>query len=167
MRAICSFVYARSVRSAYHSGFLFFQRIEVLLIPGDRTREHAKWGLVVAMFSFVTIFTAMNLDLRSISYINNRESPGASGESVPGPLGYKPPIYSKAVNVVPYNVFFLNQWLADGLLVGSVPNSPAQCLTSTVSPALPLLRYLCHELLGHRLLTSHVPRFLEYVLSPS
>ena len=90
--------------------------------PLDRTRG-VKWGIIAyttAMFSFVTIFTAMNLDLQSISYIDNREFPGIRGALVSGPFGYQVFIYSEAINVVPFLMFFLNQWLADGFLVSAV-----------------------------------------------
>jgi hypothetical protein len=94
--------------------------MSALLNPAYPTREGIRWGLVahtVAMFSFVTIFTALNLDLQSISYIDNRDFPGNSSMFPPGPLGYQIFIYSKALNVVPTVMFHLNTCLADGLLV--------------------------------------------------
>ena len=92
-----------------------------LFNPANRTKGGIRWGLVahtVAMFSFVTISTALNLDIQSFSYIDNREFPG-NGGIPPGPLGYQFLIYSKAISVVPSIMFILNQWLADGLLVSS------------------------------------------------
>lgn len=86
-----------------------------LLDPTNRTRGGIKWGLVVhtvAMFSFLTIYTGMNLDLQSISYVDNREFPDA-------PLLYQFNISTTAISVVPNVMFPLNQWLADGLLVSS------------------------------------------------
>jgi hypothetical protein len=95
-----------------------------LFNPTNRNGEGVRWGLVAytaIMFSFVTIFTAMNLDIQSISYIDNREFPG-NDELPPGPLGYETLIYSKAISVVPNLMFLMNNWLADGLLVGSLSN---------------------------------------------
>lgn len=96
------------------------------LIGSDsRTRGGIRWGLVAhaaAMFSFVTIFTATNMDLLSISYIDNRAFPG-DASAPPGPFGYQFLVYSSPINVTPYIMFFLNNWLADGLLVSSTPNS--------------------------------------------
>lgn len=98
---------------------LFFQCMGALLNPVNRTRG-IKWALVAhtaAMFSFVTIYTAINLDIQSISYIDNREFPGVDSIPWPGPVGYQTLITSKAISVVPTIVFVLNTWLADGLLL--------------------------------------------------
>ena len=71
---------------------------------------------IVTTFSFVTIFTMMNLDIQFVSYIDNREFPG--NDVLPlGPLGYQHLIYSKAISIFPNLTFLLNNWLADGLLV--------------------------------------------------
>ena len=75
------------------------------------------------MFSLVTVFTAMGLHLQSISYIDNREFPGAGDTVLPGPFGYQLFVYSKPISIIPGAMFPLIQWLADGLLVRSVPNS--------------------------------------------
>lgn len=102
---------------------LFFQCMSALLSPGDRTRGK-KWGFVahtVAMFSVSTIHTALNLNFRSVFYINNRGFPGTD-ELPPGPLGYDA-LQLGAMNTVLVAMFPLNQWLADGLLVGSVSAS--------------------------------------------
>jgi hypothetical protein len=103
---------------------LFFQCMSALLNPVNGPRKKIRWGLVAhtaAMFSFVTVYTATTLDTQSISYIDNREFPGADGWS-PGPLGYQFFIYSKPITLVPSLMFTLNQWLADGLLVNPVLN---------------------------------------------
>lgn len=95
--------------------------MNALLDPVGRTRGDIKWGLVlhtVAMFSFATIYTAINLDLQSVSSIDNREFPG-DGLSFPGPLGYQLFINSKPINIAPDILIFLNGWLADGLLASS------------------------------------------------
>ena len=100
---------------------LFFQCIGSLLNPVNRTRGGIKWGLVAliaAMFAFVTIATAINLDLLSVCYVDNEAFPGIDGVVFPGPLGYQVLIYSKAISIVPSILFLLNTWLADGLLVG-------------------------------------------------
>jgi hypothetical protein len=96
-----------------------------LLGTVDQPRGKIRWGLVahsVAMFSFATIYTATTLDTQSISYVENREFPGADGWS-PGSLGYQFFIYWKAITVVPSVMFAFNQWLADGLLVSSAFDS--------------------------------------------
>ena len=100
---------------------LFFRCMGAFL---NRPREMGiRWGLVahtVAMFSIVTTNTAMSLHVQSLSYIDNREFPGTYGALDPGPLGYQLLIYSRPINAVPYIMFFLNNWLADGLLVSFV-----------------------------------------------
>ena len=86
----------------------------------DRTNGSIKWPLVAhtaAMFSFVTVYTAMYLNIQSICFIDNREYPGADGGLPPGPFGYQQLIYNKAISFVAHIVFMLNTWLADGLLV--------------------------------------------------
>ena len=103
--------------------------MDALLNPTDRTRGAIKWGLVAytaAMFSFVTIFTAIGLDIVSISFIDNRDFPGVINVLDPGPLGYRFLVYSKALSVVPNAMFLLNNWLADGFMVGPVFNSATQ-----------------------------------------
>lgn len=103
---------------------VFFQCISVLLYPPNRTKRDTKWGLVAhtsAMFSFVTIATALTLDLQSTSYVDDRHFPGfRGGQLAPGPIGYKILVYSKAITVAPNLMFLFNQWLADGLLVSPV-----------------------------------------------
>ena len=96
--------------------------MSALLSPVNSPGEKIRWGLVAhtaAMFSFVTVYTAVLLDTQSIAYIDNREYPGADGWP-PGPLGYQFSIYYKPITVIPSVLFSLNQWLADGLLVSSV-----------------------------------------------
>jgi len=99
---------------------LFFQCMAALLNPANRKRDGIKWGLVsytAVMFSFATVLTGMELDIRSISFIDNREFPGADGVAPPGPLGYQSFIWSGALTLVPDLMFILNKWLADALLV--------------------------------------------------
>ena len=100
---------------------LFFKCIVALLDPAHRRGGGIKWGLVsytVAMFSLATLCTAMNLHLQSISYIDNREFASEEG-LYPGPIGYFDSLYSDVLNVVPNVALCLNNWLADGFLVGS------------------------------------------------
>lgn len=102
---------------------LFFRCMSALLNTASGPRGKIRWGLVAhttAMFSFVTVYTATTLDTQSISYIDNRQFPGADGWS-PGPLGYQFFIYSKPITVVPSTMSVFNQWLADGLLASPVP----------------------------------------------
>ena len=101
---------------------LFFKCMIALLDPAHRGGEGIKWGLVfytVMMFSFVTVYTAMNNNIQSDSYIDNRELLGVDGMLPPGPLGYQALIYSKPLSIIPNLMFLLNNWLADGLMVSS------------------------------------------------
>lgn len=98
---------------------LFFQCMCALFDPINRTREGIRWGLVtytVLMFSFVTVFVGMNLNIQSFSYIDNRAFPGKNGIP-PGPLGFQFLLYSDPISFVPNFMFLLNNWLADGLLL--------------------------------------------------
>jgi len=73
------------------------------------------------MFAFVTVLIGMGLHIESISFIDNREFPG-DGVLPPGPLGYQGSIRQTALTIIPNLMFFLNNWLADSLLVGSLPD---------------------------------------------
>lgn len=100
---------------------LFFKCIGALLYPTGPPRKGVKWGLVahtMAMFSFVTINTAMSLYVFPVSYINYRHFSGHRGLPT-GPFGYQLYIYPKPISTIPTLMFFLNNWLADGLLVRS------------------------------------------------
>ena len=69
---------------------LFFQRMAALFSPVPRRGEYVKWGLVLyttVMFLLVTVFTAPNLKILSISYIDNRRFPGVQGVLPPGVYG--------------------------------------------------------------------------------
>ena len=102
--------------------------MNALLNPINRTRGGTKLGLVAytaTMFSLVTINTAIQLYLQSVSYVDYRDFPGVSSPPGSGPAGYILSISTKAIRVVPSVTLFLNFWLADGLLVSSVPNAPA------------------------------------------
>jgi len=103
---------------------MFFQCINALLDPANRRREGTKWGLIiytVLMFSFVTICTGMGLNFISISFVDNREFPGFGDQLPSGPVGYRFSAGPNATNIVPSVAFFLNNWLADGLLLSFPP----------------------------------------------
>ena len=93
--------------------------------PTNRMKASVRWGLAAhttAMFSFLTIPAAMRFNTQSVGYIDGREFPGVEGALPPGPLGYQYSTYTKAILVVTNIMYPLNQWLADGLLVGSPSN---------------------------------------------
>ena len=124
--------------------------MNALLNPANRPRTGVRWPFVahiVVMFSFVTVFNAIYLNMLSISNVDNREFTG-SDSLPPGPLGYFGSLYSNANIVVSRVVFLLNHCLADGMLVSCISNLPLGWPT-LVTPALSLLRYLWNELLGH------------------
>ena len=145
---------------------LFFQCMSALLDPANNSRRKGiKWGLVVhttVMFSLATVATAMGLNLQSISHVDNREFP-ADGQFPPGPIGYKFLIYTKAISLVPNLTFQLNQWLADGLLVSFVL-SPVSQVFNVTALALPLLYYICCELLGYCFSLPDVSYLFRYAL---
>ena len=102
---------------------LFFHCMAALFNPVNRRREGIKWGLVsytAIAFSFVTIFTAMHLNIQFVSYsdIDHREFPGVGDVLPPGPLAYQWSILPNVFSIVPRIMYVLNNWLADGLLVG-------------------------------------------------
>ena len=105
---------------------LFFKCIAALFNPVYRGGERIKWGLVsytAVAFSIVTVGTAVYLNTRSISYLNNREFPGVEGTLPPGPLAYQLFITPGAFGTVPLVSSTLNNWLADGLLVSSLSDA--------------------------------------------
>ena len=98
---------------------LFFQCMDALFNPVRRKEGKIKWAFVahtVAMFLLVTVNWCTNFYIYSTSSIDNREFPG----------GLTTPLYSKPMNYIPEIAFFLNSWLADGLLVCSVSNLTTQ-----------------------------------------
>jgi len=98
---------------------LFFQCMGALFSSTYRAKTATKWSFVAfvsIMFSFVTIYTAMDLNLQSISYIDNREFPGNS-DLPPGPLGYQFLIHANVLSIVPNFMFILCSWMANGLLI--------------------------------------------------
>jgi len=103
---------------------LFFKCMTALFNPVYRRGEGIKWGFVfytAIMFSLVTVHLTTNLHVLSISYIDNREFAGpVNGVVLHGPYGYQASINFKAISVIPRAAFRLNNWSADGLLVGSL-----------------------------------------------
>ena len=102
---------------------LFFKCIAALVNPVYRRGEPIEWGLVsytVVMFSVVTVKTAIDLHIQSISHIDHREFPGIEGTIFPGPIGYQLLVSHEALAILSDVMFFLNAWLADGLLVSSL-----------------------------------------------
>ena len=102
-----------------------------LFNPANRRRWGIKWGLVsytLATFLFATVLTGTGLQIGSISLIDNRKFPGIEGVLPPGPLGYQLFINPTALTIILNLMFFLNNWLADGLLVSpsfsSVSSNP-------------------------------------------
>ena len=96
------------------------QTLAALVSPFYRKGQNIKWGLVVfstVMFGLVTTFTAMNVRLQQLSYIDNREFPGVPDFFPPGPVGWSLFMYSKPMVIVPNVCFNITNWLADGLLV--------------------------------------------------
>ena len=86
-----------------------------LLNPVHRRGEGIKWWLVfhtVAMFSFVTVYTLVNLYIQSNSFIDNRGSAGYYG-----PLEYQLKLREMPLGLIPNIMFNSNNWLADCLLV--------------------------------------------------
>lgn len=107
---------------------LFFQCMGTLLGPDNRMKKGVKWGLVahtMVMFSFTSIACVIEGRGRIISYVDNREFPGVEGEFPPGPYGF---LSERHGPTTPIGIlmFPLNQWLADGLLVGIVQNMVVQ-----------------------------------------
>ena len=91
-----------------------------------------------AMFMFVTVFTVINLNIISTSYIDNRKFPN---DPYPGPLGFQVLTYSETIGIVSTVMFLLNNWLADGLLVYPMSSPIAQvsnvgCYSSSIVATL-------------------------------
>ena len=96
---------------------LFFKCMTALFDPVRRRAKGIKWGLVsytVIMFSLATVYIAINLNLLSISYIDNRDFPGS-------PYLYMAKIIdSEAIGLIYRAPFRLSNLLADYLLVSSL-----------------------------------------------
>ena len=104
---------------------LSFRSMIAMLNPIHRRGEGIRWWLVsytMAMFSFVTVYTAVNLHIQSESFIDNRKdiTDGDSTVVSSGPLYYQLNIHTTALGLIPNTMFSLNNWLADGFLVSSL-----------------------------------------------
>ena len=64
----------------------------------------------------VTVETAMQLHVQSVSYIDNRQSPSI----LAAVFESKGPNIPKAIGVIQNAIYALNNWLADGILVSSL-----------------------------------------------
>ena len=94
---------------------VFFRCMAAFFRSAYRREEGIKWGLVsytVAMFSFVTVYTAINLRIQSNSFTNG-------GDFCDEAIVYQYMSRPTAFGLIPNVMFSLNNWLADGLLVGS------------------------------------------------
>ena len=106
---------------------LFFQCMNALLGLADTIRGGLRWALVaytVALFSFLTMPILIDMCYLSLEYINNRGFAGCD-EYFPGPLGYDELLNTKPTATFYDFTFPMNQWLADGLLVGTISSSVA------------------------------------------
>ena len=112
---------------------LSFQTMAALFDPIHHRGEGIKWGLVsftAVMFSLATVQTALDLDIQSISYIDDRAFSGVTEDQMePGPLGYQVFISADALAIVPVFMFALSNLLANGLLVGSLFGIAITCPT--------------------------------------
>ena len=148
---------------------LFFQSVAALLNPVHRRGERIKRGLVshtTLIFSVVTILTATTLNNRSLISIDNRKYTSVGGVAPTGPVGYQLFIDSSPLSLTADVMFFLNAWLADGLLVSlpfDVMIHPPRSLTPVLPPALPLSYNLRFEHLGDPLPFPYVRRLCGYV----
>ena len=92
-------------------------------------KRGVRWILVAhtcAIFSLVTVYTAMSFNIQSVSYVDNREFPGVDDAAPPGPLGHQVSAYLKADNVARTAAYVLSNWLTDGFLVSPEPMLSAQ-----------------------------------------
>lgn len=96
----------------------FFRCMDVFF-GSAKKRSGSDWAILAyvgALFTFGTVYTATNLNLQSVSYVNNRNFPG-NDDFPPGPLGYQWSIHASGLSIVPNLMFMLSSWLADGLLI--------------------------------------------------
>ena len=96
-----------------------FQCMTALFNPAYRGGKPIKWGIVsytVAVFSLLTVGTAMQLNGQSTSYVDNRESTSILAV----PFKYQvAKVAPDPIRIIQNIIFALNNWLADGLLVSS------------------------------------------------
>ena len=95
---------------------VFFRCMAGLFDPVHRRGERVKWGIVsytAVMFFLTTVLIAVNFDINSVSFIDNRQFPGGPGE-------YLETVLPMSLNPVADTMAIFNSWLADGLLVSSL-----------------------------------------------
>jgi len=80
------------------------------------------------MLGLATTFTALNVRLQQLAYIDNREFPGVPNLLPPGPIGWALSMYSKSWVIVANACFIIANWMADGLLV-STSGFTISCIT--------------------------------------
>ena len=110
---------------------LFCCCMTALFNPTCHRGKGIKWGLAsytVIMFLVATVESVITFNSKSDAYINNRELSGVGAALPPGPLGYQSSLFSDVPTIVSNSMFFLNGWLADGLLVNSLFISVCTCL---------------------------------------
>ena len=106
---------------------LFFRCMNALLGPANAIKGGIRWALVaytVALFSFLTMPILIDMCYLSLEYVDNREF-AVCEEYDPGPLGYDELLNTKPTATLHDVTFPMNQWLADGLLVGAISSSVA------------------------------------------
>ena len=103
---------------------LFCQCMGVLLRPVGRGMKLALVVHTVTLFLFLTIPVGIDLNYLSMVYVDIREFPG-NHQYPPGPIGSYEIVTNSAAGIISDVMFPLNQWLADGLLVGPISNSVA------------------------------------------
>jgi hypothetical protein len=99
---------------------LYFECALAILNPPSSRRGGRRWGLfayTTFLFALGTIYTACNLRVRQLSYVDNREFPGKAPSLPPGPIGYTLLLQSKPTAMLSNTSFTVANWLADGLLV--------------------------------------------------
>jgi hypothetical protein len=103
-----------------------------LLGPVNRVRGGIKWSFVahtLVMFSIVSISTVLDLDVQSISYIDNRKFPGFDDGLPRGPVGYQLFIWLEPISQLNNLPLFVNGLFADGLLVSFASTQSPRCPT--------------------------------------
>ena len=118
--------------------------MDALFNPVNRKKGGIKWGLAahtVAMFSFLTVDICINFAYQSYGYINC-EFPGDE-LAVDGPCEGRYGPFATPLAIICEIMFYLNMWLADGLLVSSVldPVSPVS-YASRVSSSIDAISFI-------------------------
>lgn len=103
--------------------------MSALLNPVNGVKRNVKWALAAhttAMFATLAIPVAIRLAMESDAWVDNRKFPG--GDLRPaGPYGYPWPNNLSGLHSLGFR---LNQWLADGILAGSMLGAAGQALNT-------------------------------------